>query len=124
MLEAARAYYNALIWGAPATLLNFVLLGWFLGREQGKQVLLLSLISKSVNIVLDYLFIVRLGQSSAGAGAATAISQGSYCGCRLIFSLWRIAIRDSPKSDRLNSLLLKFGNYQHSKKSSLSTKTF
>jgi len=75
VLEAGRAYYNALIWGAPATLLNFVLLGWFLGREQGKQVLLLSLISKSVNIVLDYLFIVRLGQSSAGAGAATAISQ-------------------------------------------------
>ena len=75
VLEAGRAYYNALIWGAPATLLNFVLLGWFLGREQGKQVLLISFVSKGVNILLDYLFIVRLGQSSAGAGAATAISQ-------------------------------------------------
>ena len=75
VLEAGRAYYNALIWGAPATLLNFVLLGWFLGKEQGTRVLLLSLVNKGANIILDYLFIVRWQQSSAGAGAATAISQ-------------------------------------------------
>ena len=75
VLAAGRDYYNALIWGAPATLLNFVLLGWFLGKEQGKQVLLLSFLNKGANIILDYLFIVRWQQSSAGAGAATAISQ-------------------------------------------------
>ena len=75
VLAAGRAYYNALIWGAPATLLNFVLLGWFLGKEQGKLVLLLSFVNKGANIALDYLFIVRWGQSSGGAGAATAISQ-------------------------------------------------
>lgn len=75
VLEAGRAYYNALIWGAPATLLNFVLFGWFLGKERGKQVLLLSLVNKGANIVLDYLFIVQWNYSSAGAGAATAISQ-------------------------------------------------
>ena len=75
VLAAGRAYYNALIWGTPATLLNFVLLGWFLGKEQGKRVLLLSFVNKGANIALDYLFIVRWGQSSGGAGAATAISQ-------------------------------------------------
>ena len=75
VLQAGRAYYNALIWGAPATLLNFVLLGWFLGREQGKEVLLLSIVSKGANIVLDYLLIVRWQQFGRGAGAATAMSQ-------------------------------------------------
>lgn len=75
VLQAGKAYYDALIWGAPATLTNFVILGWFLGQEQGKQVLLLSFVSKGANIALDYLFIVRWGQQSAGAGAATAISQ-------------------------------------------------
>ncbi|MEO0924562.1 MAG: guanitoxin biosynthesis MATE family efflux transporter GntT [Cyanobacteria bacterium J06643_13] len=75
VILAGRAYYNTLIWGAPATLLNFVLLGWFLGREQAREVLLMSITNKGINIVLDYLFIVRWGQESAGAGAATAISQ-------------------------------------------------
>jgi MATE family multidrug resistance protein len=64
-----------LIWGAPATLLNFVLMGWFLGREQGGRVLLLSVVGNGANIVLDYLFIVRLGWESAGAAIGTAASQ-------------------------------------------------
>lgn len=75
VIDAGEDYYNALIYGAPATLINFVLLGWFLGKEEVQKVLLLSSVSKGVNIVGDYLFIVRWGQSSAGAGAATAISQ-------------------------------------------------
>ena len=75
VLEAGRAYYNALIWGAPATLLNFVLFGWLLGKEQAGLVLILSLVSKGTNIILDYIFIVLWQQQSAGAGAATAISQ-------------------------------------------------
>lgn len=68
-------YYNALIWGAPATLLNFVLVGWFLGREQGSKVLLLSGVGNGANIVLDYLFIIQLGWASTGAGWATGLSQ-------------------------------------------------
>ena len=75
VLESGRAYYNALIWGAPATLLNFVLLGWFLGREQGGKVLLMSVIDKTANVSLNYLFIIRFGWASSGAGWATAISQ-------------------------------------------------
>ena len=75
VIEAGRDYYNALIYGAPATLINFVLLGWFLGREEVNRVLLLSFVSKGVNIIGDYLFIVRWDLSSSGAGAATAISQ-------------------------------------------------
>lgn len=69
------AYYNAMIKGAPATLFNFVLIGWFLGREQGGKVLLLSAIGNGANVVLNYLFVVRWGWESAGAGLGTAMSQ-------------------------------------------------
>jgi MATE family multidrug resistance protein len=72
---SGQAYYDALIWGAPATLLNFVLMGWFLGREQGGKVWLLSAIANGGNVVLDYLFMMQWGWESAGAGAATAASQ-------------------------------------------------
>lgn len=81
---AGQMFYNAMIWGAPATLLNFVLLGWFLGRSQGRQVFLLSLVGNIANIGLDYLFINRLGWESAGAGAATATSQYLMAGAGLI----------------------------------------
>ncbi|MEO0406038.1 MAG: MATE family efflux transporter [Cyanobacteria bacterium P01_A01_bin.135] len=73
--SAGVAFYNARIWGAPATLLNFVLLGWFLGRQEGRRVLLLSVVGNGTNVVLDYVMIYRLGGGSGGAGLATAASQ-------------------------------------------------
>lgn len=72
---AGVAYFNARIWGAPAVLLNFVLLGWFLGREKNGIVLLISAIANGSNVLLDYLMIVRWNLSSMGAGLATALSQ-------------------------------------------------
>jgi multidrug resistance protein, MATE family len=73
---AGQAYFDALIWGAPATLINFVIVGWYLGRSQSGNVLLLSAVSNLTNVGLDYLFIVQWGWQGAGAGAATALSQG------------------------------------------------
>ncbi|MGA1410422.1 MAG: MATE family efflux transporter [Prochlorotrichaceae cyanobacterium] len=75
VLASGQAYYHALIWGAPATLINFVLLGWWLGQGQGRMVLLLSLLLNGCNIALDALFIGHWGWASAGAGLATAASQ-------------------------------------------------
>lgn len=72
---AGQAYYDARIWAAPATLLNFVLIGWLLGREQSGRVLLISAIGNSMNVLLDYCFIVRWGWNSAGAGWAIGLSQ-------------------------------------------------
>ncbi|QQE64220.1 MATE family efflux transporter [Leptolyngbya sp. BL0902] len=72
---AGYAFYNARIWDAPAVLLNLVLLGWFLGQEQGRRVLVLSLIGNGSNVLFNSLFIGYLGWASAGAGLGTALSQ-------------------------------------------------
>lgn len=73
--SSAIAYFNARIWGAPAVLLNFVLIGSFLGCEQSGKVLLLSIVGNTANIILDYLFIVQWGWESTGAGISQASSQ-------------------------------------------------
>lgn len=73
--QAGQDYYNALIWGAPANLVGFVLIGWFLGKAQSSKVLILTAVSSMTNIGLDYVFIRVWNWGSAGAGAATAISQ-------------------------------------------------
>jgi MATE family multidrug resistance protein len=77
-IEAAGLdYFSARIWGAPAVLLNFVLIGWFLGQEMNIVVLLMSLVGNGLNVVLDYLMIIHWGWGSTGAGLATALSQYS-----------------------------------------------
>jgi MATE family multidrug resistance protein len=72
---AGYDFFNGRIWGAPAVLLNLVLMGWFLGREKGRWVIALSLVGNGGNVILDYLFIRQFGWASAGAGWATALSQ-------------------------------------------------
>lgn len=76
VLQAGQDFYNGRIWGAPAVLINYVLLGWFLGQGQGRKVLLLSLVGNGGNVLLDAWFIRGLGWASYGAGLATALSQG------------------------------------------------
>lgn len=73
--SSGLAYFNAQIWGAPAVLLNLVLIGWFLGREKSGLVVLLSLVGNGFKIALDYLFIIHLGWKSTGAGVSSATSQ-------------------------------------------------
>ena len=86
--ESGRAYFRARIFGAPATLANFALMGFFIGREQAGRTLVMTLVGNGTNIVLDWLFIYELGMAAGGAGLATAIAQGTMLAVGLGF-LWR-----------------------------------
>lgn len=77
-------YFFGRIWGAPAVLLNFVIIGWFLGQERNGWVFWLSLMGNFSNVGLDYLMINRWGWASYGAGLATALSQYLALGVGLI----------------------------------------
>lgn len=68
-------YFNARIWGAPAVAVNFVLIGWFVGREKSGFVLLMTLVGNTANIIFDYLFIFHWDWASTGAGLSQAVSQ-------------------------------------------------
>jgi MATE family multidrug resistance protein len=73
--SAGRAYFDARIWAAPATLCNFALIGWLLGRAESRQVLVMTLAGNLSNILFNYIFIIRLGLAATGAGLATALAQ-------------------------------------------------
>jgi multidrug resistance protein, MATE family len=94
--NAGIAYFNARIWGAPAVLLNYVLFGWFFGREMNAYVLVMSLVGNGTNVILDYIMINQWGWQSAGAGLATAISQYLALFIGLIFACFHIQWRDVP----------------------------
>lgn len=86
---AGRTYFAARIWGAPAVLANLAFIGWFLGREEAKLVLAMTLLASLGNVALDYLFILRLDMAAQGAGLATMLSQYAMLVLAVLFYLRR-----------------------------------
>ncbi len=80
----AAEYFFVRIWGAPATLMNFALLGWFIGVQNTKAALWHQLVLNGVNIVLDLVFVLGFGWDVAGVAAATAIADA----VAVLFGLW------------------------------------
>lgn len=70
----AEEYFFVRIWGAPATLMNFALLGWFIGVQNTKAALIHQLALNGVNIVLDLVFVLGFGWGVTGVAAATALA--------------------------------------------------
>jgi MATE family multidrug resistance protein len=71
----ARDYYDIRIWAAPATLLNYALLGWFVGLSQARVALLLQLILNLTNMGLDMLFVLGLDMDVKGVALGTVMAE-------------------------------------------------
>jgi MATE family multidrug resistance protein len=71
----ARDYYDIRIWAAPATLLNYALLGWFVGLSQARVALLLQLVLNLTNMALDMLFVLGLDMDVKGVALGTVMAE-------------------------------------------------
>ena len=71
----AAAYFEIRIWSAPASLLNFVLIGWLLGMQNARGPLAMMLSTNLTNIALDLLFVVALGLAVRGVALATLLAE-------------------------------------------------
>ena len=81
----ARAYYDVRIWGAPAGLVNWAVLGFLFGVQRMKIALLVQVLLNGMNIVLDLLFVVGFGWDVEGVALATVISEVSAAALGLWF---------------------------------------
>ena len=70
--ELAENYATIRIFAAPAMLGTFCLTGWLIGMQKARTALLLLLLVNSLNVVLDFVFILGLSLSMNSAGAAWA----------------------------------------------------
>lgn len=73
--NSAVTYASARIWSAPATLGNFVVLGYLLGRQQVVVSLVLQVGLNVVNVAVTVMLVFGLGWGVAGIGAGTAIAE-------------------------------------------------
>lgn len=90
---AGIAYFDARIWGTPAVLLNFVIIGWLLGREESGKVFWMSMVGNITNIVMDYFLIVRWRWDSTGAGISATVSQYLALFLGLIFIAFAVRLQ-------------------------------
>ncbi len=80
----ARIYFQIRIFAAPATLSLYALHGWFLGMQNSRFPLYLSVLVNVLNIILNFIFVYRFNLTVDGIAWATVISQ--YTG--LFFGLF------------------------------------
>ncbi|HVS15850.1 MAG TPA: MATE family efflux transporter [Thermoanaerobaculia bacterium] len=73
----ARDYFSIRIWGAPATLATFALLGLFVGLGASRLLLIVQLVLNGINIALDVLFAGVLGWGVRGIALGTLIAEWS-----------------------------------------------
>ena len=72
------------MYSAPAAIAIFGITGWLIANERTRAVLVLMLLINSINIVLDFVFVLRLGWGVEGVAFATLIAEWSG----LFFGLW------------------------------------
>ncbi len=75
VLDEIAAYFWARIWGAPALLTSYGIMGWLLGTGRTRQLLLFQVVANTANGGLDAYFVGRLELGAGGIGAGTAISE-------------------------------------------------
>ncbi|MEE3235801.1 MAG: MATE family efflux transporter, partial [Pseudomonadota bacterium] len=71
----AQQYFDIRIWSAPATLANYVLIGWFLGLQNARVPLIIVLAINVTNIILDLVFVLLLGMTVDGVASASVIAE-------------------------------------------------
>ena len=77
VIEHSKIYYAIRIWSAPAALVNYALIGWFIGLQDARGALWIMLTINLTNIALDLLFVVGLGMKVAGVALATVFAEYS-----------------------------------------------
>lgn len=72
---SAGAYMNIRIWGAPATLASYAIMGGLIGLGRSRTLLVVQIVLNTLNIVLDVTLAGYFGMGVAGIGLGTMIAE-------------------------------------------------
>ena len=75
IMALSRLYCDICVWGAPATLGLFALNGWFVGMQDTKIPMAVSIMQNIVNIVLSLIFVYVFGMKMEGVAFGTVTAQ-------------------------------------------------
>ena len=71
----ASSYFDIVIWGAPASLGLFCLMGWFIGMQNTRFPMFISIMQNVVNILASLTLVYGFGMKIEGVALGTVIAQ-------------------------------------------------
>ncbi|MEM7768787.1 MAG: MATE family efflux transporter, partial [Pseudomonadota bacterium] len=97
----AGRYFEIRLFGLPAELANYAILGWFTGQELTRRLFEMQIVISVVNIVANLVFVLGFGWGVEGVALGTVLA--SYTG--LAFGAWRVrgrVLQIAPQGWRLD----------------------
>ena len=83
---AAHTYFSICVWGAPAMLCLYSLTGWYIGMQNTRLPMLISIMQNVVNIAASLTFVYGMGMKVEGVALGTLTAQ--YAGIAVSLALW------------------------------------
>ncbi len=71
----AATYFYYVVWGAPASLGLFALTGWYIGMQNTRYSMYISILQNVTNIIVSLLLVYGLGMKVEGVALGTVIAQ-------------------------------------------------
>lgn len=84
----ADTYFHICIWGAPAVLGLYALSGWYIGMQNTRTPLVISVVQNVVNIAASVTLVVALDMKVEGVALGTVIAQWTGFLVALLLCLW------------------------------------
>ena len=81
----AVTYYNIVVWGAPAVLTLYGLSGWYIGMQNTRLPMVISIMQNVVNIVASLVLVYGFGLKVEGVAVGTVVAQ--YAGLAVAVGL-------------------------------------
>lgn len=79
-------YFRICVWGAPAMLCLYSLTGWYIGMQNTRLPMFISIMQNVVNIVASCTFVYGFGMKVEGIALGTLVAQ--YAGLLVSVTLW------------------------------------
>ena len=84
-------YFDIVVWGAPAMLSLYGLTGWYIGMQDTRTPMVVSIAQNVVNIVVSLILVVGCGMRIEGVAMGTLVAQ--YAGLAMAAVAWFIRYR-------------------------------
>ena len=93
--QMAQRYFNVCIWGAPAMLGLYGFMGWFIGMQNTRIPMFISIMQNVVNICVSLALVLFAGMNIEGVAIGTLVAQwsGMLAAVAFFLALYRPKLR-------------------------------